>query len=425
MKTPRLPLALAVSLLFLTALSISCRRAPVSLNGVWEGTLYLTEQKAGENDEVPIRVEFKQDGDQLTGALINGDEATPATSGSWDGKNLRLRFDYYDGELTAALIRRELIGEFTRQWQKQTLRRPVKLWRSAQDFTPPDNSGKNIGGDWTLKVGEGDKQRIWRAQFRQEQSKVTGTLIPLSGDWGAMSGKFYDGRLMLARFDGINAHTFKAVLRDDGTLEGAVDFGLPASRQRKVIGERVTAQAGAPAMPDPYGVTRVKNATEPFRFSFPDADGKTVSATDARFKNKVVVLTIGGSWCPNCHDEATVLGDLYERYRARGLEIIGLSFEYTGDAKRDIEQVRAFVRRHNVKFPVLLAGSTEDGEVERKLPQLTGFSAFPTAIYLGRDGRVRRIHAGFEGPATGDRHTKLKAEMDELIRELLAENEGS
>lgn len=409
-------------LLLLTGIA-ACRRQPPEINGVWQGAVYLSEE---EGDEVPFKIELQRTGDQVIGVLLNGDERVSSTSGSWDGKNLQLRFDFYDGELNAALVRREMIGEFTRQWQKQTLRRPLKFWRVARDFNPPDRSGKDVSGDWVLRVGEGEQQQIWRAALRQDENGVTGTMIPVSGDWGVMTGSFYDGKLLLARFDGINARTFRAVLKDDGTLAGAVDFGLPNNRFRKVIGQRKVAitSASQPAPPDPNAVTRMKNPAEPFRFSFADSEGRIVSATDERFKNKVVVLTIGGSWCPNCHDEAKVLNDLYERYHAQGLEIVGLSFEYTGEVKRDTAQMLVFARRHGVKYPMLLAGTTEEGDVERKLPQLTGFAAYPTAIFIGRDGRVKRIHAGFEGPATGERYARLKAEIETLVQTLLAEQEG-
>ncbi len=144
-----------------------------------------------------------------------------------------------------------------------------------------------------------------------------------------------------------------------------------------------------------------------------------VSNADARFKNKVVIVTISGSWCPNCHDEAPVLVDLYNRYHAQGLEIVMLGFEYTGILDRDREQLRRFAARYHIEFPVLLAGTTEPGEVARKLPQLENFGAFPTGIFIGRDGRVKEIHAGFEGPATGERFLQLKARLDALVRRLL------
>jgi thiol-disulfide isomerase/thioredoxin len=148
---------------------------------------------------------------------------------------------------------------------------------------------------------------------------------------------------------------------------------------------------------------------------------RLVSSTDTRFAEKVLIITITGSWCPNCHDEAPFLEDLYQRHRKEGLEIVALAFEYTGDAQRDAEQLKSFVRRHSLTFPVLLAGTTDEGEMARKLPQIENFGGYPTTLFVGRDGLVRRIHTGFDGAATGARFVRLKAEMEELVKSLLAE----
>ncbi|HKX32748.1 MAG TPA: TlpA family protein disulfide reductase, partial [Blastocatellia bacterium] len=79
----------------------------------------------------------------------------------------------------------------------------------------------------------------------------------------------------------------------------------------------------------------------------------------------------------------------------------------------------------NLTYPVLLAGSLAEGEIQRRLPQLVNFGAYPTTIFIGRDGLVKRIHTGFEGRATGERFTRLKAEYEEWIKELLADRELS
>jgi thiol-disulfide isomerase/thioredoxin len=269
-----------------------------------------------------------------------------------------------------------------------------------------------------MRVGEEPKISFWRAAFKQQGSRVRGTIIPLSGDWGEMTGSFENNQLTLNRFDGINCRVFKATLTPQGALEGFVDLGL-FDPKRKIVAERLTAEnkSSVANLPDPNNYTRMSNAAEPFRFSFPDPDGKTISSTDERFKNKVVVVTITGSWCPNCYDEAPVLQEFYERYRERGLEVVALSFEYTGDAARDAKQVGIFAKRLGVTYPILYAGAVEDAE--KKLSQLVNFGAYPTTIYIGRDGLVKHIHAGFEGKATGERFTRLKAEMEALIKDLL------
>ncbi len=406
----RLRLALFVLVMAVTGLAACSGQSADSISGVWRAVVL---NKAGE--EIAFKLEIEGKGGQITGALINGDQRVVSTGGSFDGKILKLQYDFYDGELTATLTNGELRGDFKRQSGKNTLRRELRAWRESADAAPDTAPAADLSGDWLLRVGEGDNQRTWRASFKQQNSAVSGTIIPLSGDWGTMTGKFENGELRLTRFDGINAYLLKAKLTAAGKLEGLINS------ERKVVAERADkAQLAAlPPLLDPNNYTKLKNPAEPFQFSFPDLDGKTVSSNDERFRNKVVIVTIGGTWCPNCHEEAAVLRDFWQRYQKQGLEIVGLMFEYTGEAARDREQMRIFARRHNIAYPLLLAGTTEEGEVQKKLPQLENFSAYPTAIFIGRDGRVKRIHAGFEGQAAGARHTQLKAELEEYVQELL------
>ncbi|MDZ7637972.1 MAG: TlpA disulfide reductase family protein [Bryobacterales bacterium] len=136
------------------------------------------------------------------------------------------------------------------------------------------------------------------------------------------------------------------------------------------------------------------------------------------------MITITGTWCPNCHDEAPVLVDFYDKYKNEGLEVVALAYEYTGDKARDLEQLRIYRQRHGIDFPLLLAGTTEPGEIGRTLPQLENFGAYPTTIYVGRDGKVDYIHAGFESKATGERHRKLVEEMDRRIKAMLEEGKS-
>jgi thiol-disulfide isomerase/thioredoxin len=410
------------SLIIFVGVFSACKKKADPL-GVWRGTI-----RNNSGEEVAFTLEVKREGDGIVGALVNGDDRTVSTSGSFVGDTLKLRYDFYDAELTAVIVGDELGGGFTRQWRKQTLARKLRAERvvgtdAASSQSNSSSQSTDISGEWVMRVGEEPKVSFWRAAFKQQGPRAKGTIIPVSGDWGEMTGSFENNQLKLNRFDGINCRVFKATLTPQGALEGFVDFGL-FEPKRKVVAERLTAEnkSSVASLPDPANYTRMKNPAEPFRFSFPDPDGKTISSTDERFKNKVVIVTITGSWCPNCYDEAPVLQEFYDRYRDSGLEVVALSFEYTGDAARDTRQVRAFAKRLGVKYPILYAGSYEDAE--KKLSQLDNFGAYPTAIYVGRDGLVKHIHAGFEGKATGERFTKLKTEMEAMIKDLLEPTRG-
>jgi thiol-disulfide isomerase/thioredoxin len=144
-----------------------------------------------------------------------------------------------------------------------------------------------------------------------------------------------------------------------------------------------------------------------------------VSSSDDRFKGKVVLFEIFGTWCPTCHDAAPVLAQLYRRYHRRGLEIVGVAFEVTGDSTADAPLVRRYRDKFRIPYPLLLGGVSDAEAVSAVLPQLDGFTAFPTLVFLGRDGRVHRVHAGFYGPATGPQYNALLAELRREVEGLL------
>jgi peroxiredoxin len=133
----------------------------------------------------------------------------------------------------------------------------------------------------------------------------------------------------------------------------------------------------------------------------------------------VVLVAIGGSWCPNCHDEAPYLEELYRTYHQAGLEVVGLSFE-EGEQLKDPSRLAAFVKQYGLEYPVLLAG--EPSELNAKLPGVVNLNAWPTTFFIGRDGRVRAIHTGFAGRASGELHEEMASEMEGTITRLLAEN---
>ena len=204
----------------------------------------------------------------------------------------------------------------------------------------------------------------------------------------------------------------------DGTLS------LSQNGQPALTAARATA-SGAAAIgtpTDPALHTRMKDASEPFRFSFPDLEGRTVSQSDPKFQGKVVLVNISGSWCPNCHDEAPFLSALYRNYRAKGLEIVTLSFE-EADQLANPTRLRAFIATYGLDYTVLLPG--EPDQLNEKVPQAENLNAFPTTFILGRDGRVRAVHAGFPSPGSGEFYTKAEHEITTTVERLLAEKAGS
>ncbi|HEY5083573.1 MAG TPA: TlpA disulfide reductase family protein, partial [Rhizomicrobium sp.] len=166
--------------------------------------------------------------------------------------------------------------------------------------------------------------------------------------------------------------------------------------------------------------TSVRDPDATFKFAFPDIDGGVATNDDPRFKGKVVLAVVSGTWCPNCHDEAQYLVQLDKKYRAKGLAIVDLDFEEP-DQQGSLERARAFNKQYGVKYTTLLAG--QPSEMHEKVPQLNNLDTWPATIFIGRDGKVKAVHAGFASPATGAFNTQLKQEFTSRIEQLLAEKD--
>ena len=130
-------------------------------------------------------------------------------------------------------------------------------------------------------------------------------------------------------------------------------------------------------------------------------------------------MNITGSWCPNCHDEAPFLAELYRKYRSQGLEVVALSFE-EDDQLKNPARLRAFMKEYGIDYTMLLAGTPDDRDA--KLTQPVNLNSWPTTFFLGRDGRVRFVHAGFPGPASGELYRQATHEFYSQVESLLAEN---
>jgi len=175
-------------------------------------------------------------------------------------------------------------------------------------------------------------------------------------------------------------------------------------------------------LPSDYSLTFLKDGYDKFEFSFPDVDGNLVSLSDDRFKDKVVLVQILGSWCPNCLDETKFYAPFYKENKDRGIEIVGLNFEYAKTKEKAFKSMNRLAEKIEVSYPLLLAqyGTSDKLEAAKKLPMLNHILSYPTTIYIDKKGKVRKIHTGFNGPATGDKHLEFKKEFTRAPVEILA-----
>jgi peroxiredoxin len=397
----------SILLSFASLAPLHAQAAPIA--GTWHGAATVKGQ------QVPMTLRITGVSGNLKAALLNGPESSPATDVAFTDNHLVVTFNYFARTIHATLADGKLTGTF----DSATTALSLVLQPEAADSVSKEPTAGPVG-DWEVAVRSAKGESAWDLRIQPPSSGTTKAVIQrIDGDTGSLYGS-YDAATKSYRFSHFTAAgpaLYSVVEQADGTL---LLSNLLNDKQTNLTARRPAdaRKQNLPAPTDPTQQTTIKDPAAPFRFSFPDLSGKLVSNTDPQFDGKVVIVAIGGSWCPNCHDEAPFLESLYKQFHTRGLEIVDLSFE-EADQLKDPTRLHAFIDRYRLTYTVLVAGVPD--QLTEKITQANDLNCWPTSFFLGRDGRVKEIHAGFAGPANPLAHEQLKKDVTELIEKLLSE----
>jgi thiol-disulfide isomerase/thioredoxin len=354
--------------------------------------------------------------------LVNGPERIPVPYPDRSGGAFRLEMPYFDSVLEAAPSESDP-QRLDGTWRKvrgadNTAEVPFHMdarlpWR----FEPVNGLSRTaeaVAGRWQVDFESGDVPAV--GLFEAGDSlEVTGTFLTNTGDYRYLAGEFRQEELLLSCFDGAHAFLFRADLSEAGTLSGKFwsgdwwEEGWTAERNEQA------------ALPNAFEEVEALYEAPVASLSFPDSKGVLRHVMDYTPNGEVLLVQIFGSWCPNCHDETAYLRELDERYRDRGLRIVGLAFELTGDVKRDGAQLDKFRERHGIEYPLLLAGKANKAATALALGLTDHVLSYPTTLFVDRNGQIRSIHSGFSGPAAATEHAQLRSEFEAQIEALLDE----
>lgn len=406
----------AVACAALLALLVSCGRTGGGPQA-WAGDYRVALQLPG--GELPFGLELRETQGRLEATLVNGEERIAITETTIDGDRLTLRFPGLQTELVAQRVAGGRLQGTVTMIKKRAVRQEIPLVATRgsdygffTDHPPPTTQ---VAGRWAVTFTDDDGvESIGVGEFRQDGALVAGTFLTPTADHRYLSGELRGNQLYLRSFNGGHAFLYHARVTGEA-LTGDFWSGL-ASHERLAGHRDESADLG-----DAENAARMKPGEERLSFRLPDLSGQLVSLDDERFRGKVVVVTLGGSWCPNCHDEAAFFVPWYRELAPQGLEIVGLMFEQWDDPAEATVAVQRFRDRYGIEYPLLIAGENDRDQAQKLLPQLSAVLAYPTTIFIDRTGKVRRVHTGFSGPATGEHYDALRRDFDQTVRALLAE----
>lgn len=397
--------------LILSTFLFSCSEKDSTLQtGMWRGVFFT------QDEEIPFNFEISRNDSGFYVQMVNAAEKLDAGQVTFEGDSIIIPMGYFDASIKAKLSIEGLEGYFTKHFANNYFI-PFKAEPENYRFAAGNTqTNVNFEGKWEVSFYDPDDDRYTPGVgiFNQDGSLLTGTFLTPTGDYRFLQGNVINSALNLSTFDGEHLYLFKASLKDS-LLEGEYFSGLGGYKTW-------TAKRNPDAvMPGAEEITYLREGYETITFSFPDMDGNMVSLADEKYQNKVVVVQIFGTWCPNCMDETKFMADWYEDNKDRGVEIIGLAYENKDDFAYARARINKMVEKLNVSYDFLFAGSRDNAKASATLPMLNKITAFPTTIFIDKSGKVRKIHAGFSGPGTGHYYIELVEEFNTTIDELVSE----
>jgi thiol-disulfide isomerase/thioredoxin len=404
-----------VAVFFILIIAACSKPSSDFKTGIWRGTL-LTESGA----EIPFNFEVKDSSGKKSLMIYNSEERFTVDEITQKEDSIFIQMPLFDSEIKGVLNGDKIEGV----WIKHLADKDAVMTFTAQagiDWRIKKEVAKSkfpITGKWATTFISDDKvdTTIAIGEFAQTNAKVIGTFLTPTGDYRYLEGVVDGDQLILSTFDGSHAFLFTGTIKGEEIVDGKFYSGLTS------IENWTAKKDDAAKLPDAYGLTFLKEGASKINFTFPNLDKKPVSLTDDKFKNKVVVLQMLGSWCPNCMDETAYLSKFYDRNKDKGVEILGLAFERTTDFEKSKKNIERLKGRFNVGYDLLVTGFTNDkDDAAKALPMLSKVVAFPTMIIIDKKGNVRKIHTGFSGPGTGNHYIEFVNEFEKLINDLIAE----
>ncbi len=357
-------------------------------SGRWHASLVI-------NDTITLPFNFTAGDSGIV--ITNGDERIHIRELTMVGDSVFIQMPIFDSELRCKLSEKKLTGNFYNHARKTNNIIPFHAeFGITYRFTKsPTKPIQNITGQYHVFFpNEDDESKDAIGIFHQTGNKLIGTFLTTTGDYRYLEGEVNGNRIWLSAFDGSHLFMFTAIISHDSLINGEFFSGKHWHDTWSGVKDEKFKMRSEDSL------TTMLSA-QPFNFSFPDENGKTISLSDDRYKDKPVIVQIMGSWCPNCMDETKFLSKWYNEERPGEIEIIALDYEKIVDHQTASNNIIRLKKQFNINYAILFAGSADKNEAAKTLPMLNRVFAFPTTIFLDKNKKIVKIQTGFNGPATG------------------------
>lgn len=384
-------------------------------NGNWIAELALNSY-----DKLPFNLIVSTTATGYSFMVENGEEMIQLNEPVQKGDSLYVRFPFFHSMLVfKADSKRSINGYWVNFNKKGDYKIPFSSQKTRSQrfsFAKKKVMNLDLNGKWEVTFEPNTASEYPAVGiFTQQQGKseVSGTFLTETGDYRFLEGNIVDDSVFLSCFDGSHAFLFKAAIKGD-SLYGKFFSGKHWSSEW--IGKRNENAE----LKSPEDLTYIVDDKK-VAFDLVDMEGHDFSYPNENYDGKVTIIQLMGTWCPNCLDETIYFKELYSKYHADGLEIISIAYESGETMEEYVASVTRLRNKLNLNFTFLIGGAARKNLASEHFSMLNEVISFPTTIFIGRDGQVKRIHTGFNGPGTGTYYTEYVSNTNSLIEQLLAE----
>ncbi|HAW52262.1 MAG TPA: TlpA family protein disulfide reductase [Flavobacteriales bacterium] len=371
---------------------------------------------------IPFNSVFANTEEGLQWSVVNGEEQINVKEITIAGDSIKMQMPLFNSRYEGVIDSDTTIHGY---WFNTNKGLDYKIpfvarYGIKERFKVSNQISQDISGKWEVFFSP-DSVDYCKAVglFKQVGANVTGTFLTETGDYRYLEGIASGNQLQLSCFDGSHAFLFSASLDENGILNGDFWSGIHWH-------EKWRAKRNADAeLTHPDSLTFVKESSHVSRLSFTGINKEPYALDAPELKNKVLIIQILGSWCPNCADESRLFSEIYKTYHKNGLEIVGVSYEKSDNIDEAIVQIKHFKSQIGAPYTFVYGGKVEKGAASKDFYMLSEITSFPTAVFVDRNGKIRRVHTGFYGPGTGEYYTRYKKDLISFLEELLGESVNS
>lgn len=412
------------ALLIFTVILVSCSSLKEEKNLIRSHNLslgpWLFELDLGQKI-LPFNASIQKEKDSGGYVIVieNGSEKIVIQEVNIEGDSIHITVPVYGSKFDGLMKSDSAISGF---WRNPVRGKDYKIPFTARYGVEERFSGEHdtvpvdFGGNWSVTFSpEKEHSCVAVGVFDQSDDILTGTFLTETGDYRFLEGRVFGNHVRLSAFDGSHAFLFSATLGTNGEISGDFWSGIHWHETWRGY------QSDSARIKHPDSLTKQVAHFDPMTLKFKSFQGDSIGLSDEKFSNKVIILQIMGSWCPNCADEARDFAELYDMFNDQGLEILGIAYEKTRDLKVAKQRIDKFKMDLKVKYDFVQGSGKCKSDASEEFPFLSGIKSFPTAVFIDSEGKIRKIHTGYYGPGTGPYYHKYKEEYEMFVEKLLRE----